>query len=28
MVGAADFNRFRHLDYEGDIFNTYYEVRP
>jgi len=28
MTEAADFSRFRQLDYEGDIFNAYYEIRP
>jgi 2-polyprenyl-3-methyl-5-hydroxy-6-metoxy-1,4-benzoquinol methylase len=28
MTSAAGFSRFRQLDYEGDIFNAYYEIRP
>lgn len=28
MTSAGGFSRFRMLDYEGDPFNFYYEVRP
>ncbi|MEN8159332.1 MAG: class I SAM-dependent methyltransferase [Myxococcota bacterium] len=28
MTGAGGFSRFRQIDYEGDIFNAYYEIRP
>ncbi len=28
MTGAAGFSRFRTIDYEGDIFNAFYEIRP
>lgn len=28
MSAAAGFRRFRPIDYEGDIFNAYYEIRP
>jgi 2-polyprenyl-3-methyl-5-hydroxy-6-metoxy-1,4-benzoquinol methylase len=28
LTAAADFSRFRRIDYEGDIFNAYYEIQP
>ncbi len=28
VAALADFSRFRQIDYEGDIFNAYYEIRP
>jgi 2-polyprenyl-3-methyl-5-hydroxy-6-metoxy-1,4-benzoquinol methylase len=28
MTADAGFARFRQIDYEGDIFNAYYEIRP
>lgn len=28
MTRAAGFGRFRQIDYQGDIFNAYYEIRP
>jgi hypothetical protein len=28
MSAAAGFSHFRRIDYEGDIFNAYYEIRP
>lgn len=28
MTAAAGFRRFRPIDYEGDIFNAFYEIRP
>jgi len=28
MTAAAGFGRFRSIDYQGDIFNAYYEIRP
>jgi hypothetical protein len=28
MTAAAGFSRFTSIDYEGDIFNAFYEIRP
>lgn len=28
MTAAGGFSRFRPIEYEGDIFNAYYEIRP
>ena len=28
MTAAAGFGRFTSIDYEGDIFNAFYEIRP
>ena len=28
MTAERGFSRFRQIDYEGDIFNAYYEIRP
>ncbi|MDX1382057.1 MAG: class I SAM-dependent methyltransferase [Thermoanaerobaculia bacterium] len=28
MTAEQGFGRFRRIDYEGDIFNAYYEIRP
>ena len=28
MTAEKGFSRFREIDYEGDIFNAYYEIRP
>ena len=28
MTASAGFSRFTSIDYEGDIFNAFYEIRP